>query len=306
MRPPTLRRVVAVLVAACAALTAACGGTPRTASAPSSPPSTTATAPATDRTTTTTTTSASPPHATATTRITAPPPPSAPSSATAATVLPVVPLVGPQPTVRLPRNPPAVGQGANAVVGPVPDGLWARMVGYSWTPGCPVGRAALRSVSVNFWGFDGRRSRGTIVVNAELAAAVAGAFTDLYAERFRIRQMRPMDSTWGHHPVGPGANDYAAMRADNTSAFNCRYVGGEESRKVYSRHAWGMAVDVNDFENPYVTEDGTVYPNPYYLHRRSGAGVFTSARAEAVRAFTRRGLRWDGLASPPDFQHFTR
>ena len=218
-----------------------------------------------------------------------------------------VPARGPQPTVRFPDNEPARGAGANAAVTAVPDALWRRMVGYSWTPGCPVGRSQLRQVRVNFWGFDGKRSRGTLVVSASVAPRAAAAFTALYDQRFRIRQMRPMDSGWGHNPKGPGADDYAAMRADNTSAFNCRYVGGQEARKVYSKHAYGTAIDVNDFENPYVDDDGTVYPGTYWLHRRSPApGVFPSSSSAAVRAFTRQGLSWGGLWSHPDYQHFER
>jgi hypothetical protein len=218
-----------------------------------------------------------------------------------------VPAQGPQPAVRFPDNEPASGPGANSGIGPVPDALWHRMVGYSWTTGCPVGRSQLREVRVNFWGFDGKRSRGTIVVNASVASRAAAAFTALYDQKFRIRQMRPMDSRWGHNPKGPGADDYAAMRADNTSAFNCRYVGGQEASKVYSKHAYGTAIDVNDFENPYVADNGTVYPGTYWLHRRGPApGVFSSSGSAAVRAFTSQGLSWGGLWANPDFQHFQR
>ena len=178
-------------------------------------------------------------------------------------------------------------------------------MGYSWTPGCPVGRSSLRYLTVNFWGFDGIRSRGALVVNASVARRTVTAFTRLYEQRFRIRQMRVMDSGWGHNPKGPGADDYAAMQADNTSAFNCRYVGGEESRKVWSNHAYGAAIDINDFENPYVDGQGRVYPHPWFLTRRSPhAGVFSSPSSASVRAFTGQGFRWGGAWSPPDFQHF--
>jgi len=178
-------------------------------------------------------------------------------------------------------------------------------VGYSWTPGCPVGRSSLRHITVNFWGFDGHRSRGAIVVNASIASRTVAAFTRLYEHRFRIRQMKVMDSSWGHAPIGPGADDYAAMDADNTSGFNCRYVGGEESKKGWSNHAYGTAIDVNDFENPYIAGPGRVYPDAWFATRRSGyAGVFSSTRSAAVRAFTDQGFRWGGVWSAPDFQHF--
>ncbi len=221
------------------------------------------------------------------------------------TRLSVVPRAGAEPTVRFPDNPAAVGAGANAQIARVPDSVWRRMVGTAWTSGCPVGRAQLRYVSVNFWGFDGRRSRGALVVNQSIATPAARAFTALYDQQFRIRQLRPMDSSWGKNPKGPGADDYAAMDADNTSAFNCRYVGGQESRKVYSKHAYGTAIDVNDFENPYLADDGTIYPDPYFAYRRSARpGVFSSSSSAAVRAFTRQGLRWGGLWRNPDYQHF--
>ena len=314
-----LRAVAVVSATLLAVLLAGCGGDAGQAGAAASPastaptPSSASASPTTDPSTTTSPSapSTTPSRARATTRTAAPTTsPTTPAHAKATApgepqALAPVPATGPQPTVRFPRNSPAQGRGANAVVAPVPDALWGRMTGYSWSPGCPVGRSGLRQVTVNFWGFDGKRSRGTLVVNQSVASRAAAAFTQLYDLRFRIRQMRPMDSSWGHNPKGPGANDYAAMRADNTSAFNCRYVGGEEASKNWSNHAYGTAIDVNDFENPYVAADGTIYPGPYWAHRRSPApGVFSSKSSPAVRAFTSQGLRWGGLWAQPDYQHF--
>ncbi len=89
-----------------------------------------------------------------------------PATPAAVTTLPPVPRAGAEPTVRFPVNEAASGTGANATVSAVPDSVWARMVGYSWNSGCPVGRSQLRYVRVNFWGFDGKRYRGSLVVNA--------------------------------------------------------------------------------------------------------------------------------------------
>jgi hypothetical protein len=295
----------------CALLASACGGGEPDSSAAtssrsaSSTATTTSSAPTTSAAPTTTKPAATP------TKATKSPAPATRHTTAAkpkpATSLAPVPRAGAEPTVRFPKNEAAVGSGANASIARVPDSVWNRMVGTSWTAGCPVGRSQLRYVRVNFWGFDGKRSRGSLVVNASIADEAAAAFTRLYSLQFRIRQMKPMDSSWGKNPKGPGANDYAAMEADNTSAFNCRYVGGEEASKVYSKHAYGTAIDVNDFENPYVADDGTVYPDRYFLSRRGPApGVFSSSGSAAVRAFTSQGLRWGGLWSHPDYQHFDR
>ena len=40
------------------------------------------------------------------------------------------------------------------------------------------------------------------------------------------------------------------MRADNTSAFNCRPVTGNPYR--VSQHSYGNAIDINTVRNPYV------------------------------------------------------
>ena len=69
-------------------------------------------------------------------------------------------------------------------------------------------------------------------------------------ERYPIRQMRLVDAY--------GADDHRSMAADNTSAFNCRFVAG--SPGVWSEHAYGRAIDVNPIENPYVTASGYVSP----------------------------------------------
>lgn len=278
------------------------GAASQASGTPSSrPPSASTSPPAPTRTSLTRTPARTQPPASTPVRT----PATKPATANASQVLPPVPRSGAEPAIRFPANRPAVGAGANTTVEPVPDSAWDRMVGSSWTPGCPVGRSGLRYVSVNFWGFDGRRSRGSLVVNRSIAGQTAAAFSRLYDLRFRIRQMRPMDASWGRNPKGPGANDYAAMEADNTSAFNCRYVGGEEASKVYSKHAYGTAIDINDLENPYAASDGRVYPDSYWLRRRGPApGVFSSSSSAAVRAFTNQGMRWGGLWSDPDFQHF--
>lgn len=207
----------------------------------------------------------------------------------------------PHPQQQFPAGAAPQGTGAHIIAGPVPDGVWRRMVGVSWSRGCPVGRTTLRYVQLNYWGFDGYRHRGAIIVNKQIVADTEGAFRALYDLRFRIRQIRPEDA-WGRNPKGLGADDYAAMRSDDTDGFNCRYVDGRESQHVLSPHAYGMAIDLNTFENPYVAATGT-FPDTYWRTHRQGVGVLSRGSA-AARAFTSRGFFWGANWSAPDFQHF--
>src|SRR5687767_4514818 len=174
--------VAAVLLAGCGSGSG--GGRPAQAggTSTSSPATPTVSPTGTSTSSATSTTTTARPTIRTTTRHTSAAPKPAPTRKPPpkpATALPPVPRAGAEPTVRFPQNEPAVGSGANASIGPVPDAAWARMVGYSWTPGCPVSRSQLRYVRVNFWGFDGKRSRGSLVVNASIADEAADAFTRL-------------------------------------------------------------------------------------------------------------------------------
>jgi hypothetical protein len=102
-----------------------------------------------------------------------------------------------------------------------------------------------------------------------------------------------------------GGNDNRSMRADNTSAFNCRRVAGTTR---WSEHAYGRAIDINPVENPYVRSDGSVSPRrgrPYADRSRHARGMI-HARDATVRAFHRVGWGWGGYwRSSKDYQHFS-
>jgi hypothetical protein len=173
----------------------------------------------------------------------------------------------------------------------------ARVVGVSWRPGCPVGLDDLRYVRLSFIGFDGRSHRGELVVHRDAVAAVRGAFSSLYAERFPIRRMRLVDDYRG--------SDFASIEADNTSAFNCRRTTGASS---WSQHAYGRAIDVNPIENPYVAADGSTAhraSRPFLNRARHRAGM-AWAGGPLVQAFAGVGWSWGGAWSGPiDYQHFS-
>jgi D-alanyl-D-alanine carboxypeptidase len=173
----------------------------------------------------------------------------------------------------------------------------ALMTGISWRPGCPVALRDLRLLTVSHWGFDGRRRTGRVVVHETAAAPLRSVFRRLYFARFPIRRMVPIEAY--------GGSDFRSIEADNTSAFNCRRATGSSS---WSEHAYGLAIDVNPIENPYV-EGGRVYHDASrsYVSRspaRKGMAVDGGA---LVRAFDSIGWGWGGrwAGSVQDYQHFS-
>jgi hypothetical protein len=167
---------------------------------------------------------------------------------------------------------------------------------FSYRAGCPVGPAELRTVRLSYWGFDGRMHLGSLVVNRQVTRDVVRVFRRLYAARFAIRRMVPVSRYRG--------SDDASMAADNTSAFNCRFVSGTSR---WSMHAYGLAVDVNPVENPYVS-GGRVRPpaGRRYVDRVRSRGGMAVVGGVLVEAFAAVGWGWGGRwAGSPDYQHFS-
>ena len=197
------------------------------------------------------------------------------------------PKAAPRPRFTAPQAR-AKGRGANAVVTRIPNGVWNSMTGRSWHGGCPVGRSGLRLLRINYWGFDGYRYRGEMVLATAVARRAAGALADMYAGQYPIRRMYRVDR-FGWSKKLHGANDYASMRADNTSAFNCRQVVNKPG--VMSPHSRGRAVDINTWENPYRSATGLV-PNSWWHSRSHPKYAWRSSSHAVVRIWRSHGFRW--------------
>jgi hypothetical protein len=167
---------------------------------------------------------------------------------------------------------------------------------YSYRSGCPVGPSGLRRVLVYHWDFGGKLARGEIIVRASAADDISRVFSTAYAARFPIRKMLRVDTY--------RASDQRSMAADNTSAFNCRKVTGNPYR--LSQHSYGNAIDINTFENPYVTAS-RVYPpgSGRFLDRSPYRKGMILSSGSVARAFRAEGWPWGARWSNPDYQHFS-
>ena len=209
-----------------------------------------------------------------------------------------LPKAAPTPRVNLPDQARAVGEGANASVIRIPDGVWNQMTGRSWRQGCPVGRSSLRLLRINYWAYDGYRHRGELVAHADAIDNIRGALTEMYARRLPIRSMYRVDR-FGWSKRLQGADDYRSMAAGNTSAFNCRQVVGRPG--VRSPHSYGRSLDLNTWENPYNSSGGWV-PNSWWAGRAHARVAWRSRKHAVVRILLGHGFRW--TYGTQDSQHF--
>jgi hypothetical protein len=171
--------------------------------------------------------------------------------------------------------------------------------------GAPVGCDRLAVVRFPYVDFNGvQHDDGELMVLAAVAPEVGQLFRRLHRRGFPLAQARLIEHYQG--------NDNASMQENNTSAFNNRQITGGGPPSL---HAYGLAIDINPLQNPYVQPDerGLVRVSPpaatTYLNRlaarpgkppRPGmAESVTSLFAEL--GFTVWGGYWD---TPIDYQHF--
>jgi hypothetical protein len=189
--------------------------------------------------------------------------------------------------------PPPADGGFHFATQAVPASVLARS---TWTSGCPVAATDLRYVTVSFRGFDGLAHTGELLVNARAADALVTVFRKLFAEGYPIERMRVTSAAeLNAQPTGDG---------NTTAAFACRPVRGQ---KAWSRHAYGLAVDVNPFQNPYHKGD-VVLPElaTSYLERGDVRAGMIRPDGPVVRAFASIGWQWGGdYRSLKDYMHFS-
>jgi len=188
---------------------------------------------------------------------------------------------------------------------PLSEGLKARITGISY-PAEDNGNLAisyedLRYVHILHYNFDGMSTEGELICNEYIAEDLLDIFYELHRNEYQLERVRLIDEY--------GGDDTASMEDNNTSCFNYRVVDNTTS---LSKHALGLALDINPFYNPYVT-----YPNGNIRISPQGSEPYTDRSADfpykidendlCYKLFTEHGFTWGGnWNSLKDYQHFQK
>lgn len=182
---------------------------------------------------------------------------------------------------------------------PINEEVKSRIYGLSYKEDCTVPYDELRYVRVRYINFNGSDKTGELICNKAIAQDLVEIFYELYLAQYPIEQIRLIDEY--------GADDLLSMKDNNTSCFNYRVVEG--STKL-SKHARGLAIDINPFYNPYVDiRDGRVSPeeSAYYADRTKTFAYKIDENDLCYKLFTEHGFFWGGnWKTTKDYQHFQK
>lgn len=190
---------------------------------------------------------------------------------------------------------------------PISDELKESMRGKSYASDIDesiVNFDMLRHVVIKYNDFEGNTKDGELVCNELIAQDLLEIFKELYENGYMLEEVSLIDKY--------DADDDASMEANNTSCFNYRLV--DRSTKL-SYHAYGLAIDVNPFYNPYVEygkgEGGSDYICPTqsapYAYRDNEFAYKIDKNDLCYKLFKEHGFIWGGdWNSCKDYQHFEK
>ena len=184
---------------------------------------------------------------------------------------------------------------------PITDDVKERIYGLSYKTDCTIPYEDLRYVSVLYYNFENQIQTGEIICNKAIAKDLVEIFYELYCNQYQIDKIRLVDEY--------NADDDLSCADNNTSCFNFRTVDGSNT---LSKHAQGVAIDINPFQNPYVT-----YPNGKerispagsepYADRSSGLSHMITEDDLCYKLFIEHGFTWGGhWKTLKDYQHFQK
>ena len=183
----------------------------------------------------------------------------------------------------------------------IPDSVWRTMQGKTWHDNPYIRRADLRYLRISHYDLEGRTHVGEMICNKLIADKLLAIFSELYAAHYPIQRMRLPDNY--------DADDERQMRDNNTSCFCYRNVSG--SRNL-SKHARGLAVDINTLYNPYIRyskKDGSRIVEPAtavkYCDRKANFPYKITSSDLCYKLFVKYGFTWGGAwRTMKDYQHF--
>lgn len=184
---------------------------------------------------------------------------------------------------------------------PLHKAIQQRIYGLSYKEDCTIPYEDLRYVSVLYVDFEGSTQRGELICNKEIAQDLVEIFYELNQAAYPIDKIRLIDEY--------NADDDLSCLDNNTSCFNYRVISGSTN---LSKHAQGLAVDINPFYNPYVTyPDGVEHISPPgsepYADRSLDFPYKIDENDLCYQLFTAHGFTWGGNWNTlKDYQHFQK
>lgn len=154
-------------------------------------------------------------------------------------------------------------------------------------------------IDVKYFNFRNEIKNGLIMCNKYIAEDLNYIFTRLYENKYQIEKIILIDEY--------EFDDIKSMIDNNSSCFNFRKI---LNKNEYSKHAYGLAIDINPLYNPYVLKNGEKIILPVNGAKYANRDLEFEHKIDhndlCYKLFKERGFNWGGDWEYPDYQHFEK
>ena len=165
-----------------------------------------------------------------------------------------------------------------------------------------ISREELNFLTLLYYDFDGNEQIGELICNIALADDFLAIFYELYLNKYPLERICLVEEF--------GGSDRLAMISNNTTGFNYR----KSASGNLSKHALGLAIDINPFYNPYIIYDkeGNITRlspegSDYYIDRDKDFPNKIDENDLCYRLFKEHGFFWGGdWKLEKDYMHFQK
>ncbi len=151
-------------------------------------------------------------------------------------------------------------------------------------------------IEVQYWGFDSQIHQGQLICNQAVAVDLQNIFKDLLAIQFPVKSVIPISEF--------GFDDLQSMQANNTNCFDYRL---KILGNGLSKHAHGLAIDINPMQNPYIHPTKTEPKNNESHTSKGRIRNKEEMGKKVIKIFKKYGWKWGGnWKSAKDYMHFEK
>lgn len=186
------------------------------------------------------------------------------------------------------------GQNDDFRISTIDDATYQRIKDKSFKSNGIIKLSDLRHLNLLYINEKGETKLGEMICNKAIADDLIDIFRELYRQKYPIHSIRLVDEY--------DADDEKSMQANNTSCFNYRATS---SGTKLSKHARGMAIDINPLWNPCIHISGR---NAGKIEPKTAKRTHKIDRNDlCYKLFIKHGFRWGGAwKSLKDYQHFEK
>lgn len=177
--------------------------------------------------------------------------------------------------------------------------LFQKINGISYKENNIIKISDLRYIHILHKNLQGDTLEGEMICNRYFAEEILDIFQQLYKADYPIERVKLVDEYKG--------DDNLSMEANNSSCFNFREM---TTSNYISKHALGLAVDINPLYNPYYKKTETkeiIEPlsGAPFVDRTKDFNYKIDHNDLAYKLFTAKGFEWGGdWKRSKDYQHF--